>query len=486
MRRPPPSTRRGSGLRAVGLIVWIAGAALAEEPAAAKPRGWSSAPSLSWTSGDHRLDLGASSRLRVESWDAFADDAESYSGTRTRVRAQYGWRGRVFLAAEVQDVRLHGLDDDGTGALATYRNANDGDSHVAGTGFRQLYAELRPSETSFVRLGRQELLLGPEVMYPEPDWKYLKNARLGQRLVGSVGWSHAERMTDGATLGWDLGKHHLFGFAGRPVQGVFAVDDAYETLSRVRLTGGSWTVKRGTLMPDSELGLFALAYEDGREVSNGGLPDDVDVWTLGAHCLGVYPLGKGKLDALFWLAAQGGDYDDLDHSAHAWLAELGYQLPALPGKPWLRAGVNAASGDGDPADGDHETFFNLLPTNHLYYGFADQLAFQNLVNPFVQLRLAPHPKLALNAFVHWFRLEDDADLRYAGTGAFDHNAFGYPGAPSRGYQHVGREYDLVATLTPHSAVSLELGLSWLEGGAIYAPSESQNLRFAYALVEVKY
>ena len=66
--------------------------------------------------------------------------------------------------------------------------------------------------------------------------------------------------------------------------------------------------------------------------------------------------------------------------------------------------MNAASGDGDPADGDHHTFFNVLPSNHPYYGFADQLAFQNLIDAFLQLRLAPDPRLALNLFVHWFRL----------------------------------------------------------------------------------
>jgi hypothetical protein len=128
----------------------------------------------------------------------------------------------------------------------------------------------------------------------------------------------------------------------------------------------------------------------------------------------------------------------------------------------------------------------VLPTNHLYYGFADQLAFQNLTNPFVQLRLAPHPKLALNAFVHWFRLSEDSDARYAGTGAFDYGAFGYPAQASRGYQHVGVEYDVVATIALHRALTLELGMSWLDGGALFRPSASSNLTFAYASIEVKY
>jgi hypothetical protein len=63
------------------------------------------------------------------------------------------------------------------------------------------------------------------------------------------------------------------------------------------------------------------------------------------------------------------------------------------------------------------TAFNLLPTNHLYYGLADQAAFQNLIKPFVQLRLAPHPKVSLNLFAHWLELAKRNDARYTGSGA---------------------------------------------------------------------
>jgi hypothetical protein len=464
------------------LVVTLICVMRASGAGAADPDGWT------YKSGDHRLDLGGAARLRYESWDAFAPATDAFTASRTRVRAQYGFRGRM-LFGELQDVRLHGMDEapGGSGALVTYRNANGGDGRAGELGVRQLFAEFRPTETSFLRVGRQELKLGPEVLYPEPDWRYLKTARLGERLIGSVGWSHAERMVDGASGGWDLGKHYVFGFAASAAQGVFSVDDAYQRLPDVRFAGGSWTLERGTLAPNSELSLFAVGYEDERSIRDGGLPDDVRVWTAGAHWLGIHPLGPGKVDALFWLAGQTGDFNDLDHTAYAWLAEVGYQLPQLPAKPWLRAGVNLASGDGDATDGDHETFFNLLPTNHLYYGFADQLAFQNLINSFVQVRLAPHPKLALNAFVHWLRLEDDFDGRYAGTGAFDEQVFGYPmQANPRGRQHVGVEYDLVATLTPHRAVTVELGVSVLDGGALFNPSASRHLAFFYTMVEVKY
>ena len=122
-----------------------------------------------------------------------------------------------------------------------------------------------------------------------------------------------------------------------------------------------------------------------------------------------------------------------------------------------RAGVNVGSGDADPTDGDHQTFFNVLPSNHIYYGFADQIDLPNLVDPFVQLRLTPHPMLALNLFAHWFRLTRDSDSRYSGTAVFNKDSFGFTAQPSRGFTHVGREYDAVATITPHRALALEVG-----------------------------
>ena len=268
--------------------------------------GLHTAPSLYWMSGDHRVDVGAALRLRTELWDAFADDTEGFTGLRTRLRLQYAWKGRLAVAAELQDVRLWGMDPDGSGALANYRNANDGRRSASGTDLRILYVEAKPTATSFLRVGRQEVKLGVEVLYPEPDWRYLKAFRIGERILGGVGWSQEERAGDGIVADWDTGAHYLHAFAARPTTGVFAVETAYRPLRDVRYAGGSWTVKRGSWLPDTELGVFGLAYEDERDPDEGGLAHGLQVYTLGAHWLGVYALGPGKLDAVLWGAGQFG------------------------------------------------------------------------------------------------------------------------------------------------------------------------------------
>ena len=482
---------RSRGCTLVVALLLFAGHATAQaQPAAATPPapppdGLHASPSLYWKDGPHRLDLGFSARVRSEAWDAFSatnPDTDWYTGTRLRFSLRYAYAQKLALYVEGQDTSVHGLDADLPAPVRNYYTTSGLDSSTRGTSLRQAWIELRPIEKLALRAGRQDIKLGGEVSYAEPNWKYLKAARLGERLVGTVGWTHGERSNDGGTLSYDAGGHFVYAFAARPTTGVWDVDSSYHPQHGLVYGGAAWTVKRGEWLQNTELGLFAIAYDDERTPANGGLAESALVYTFGASWLGVYSLGAGQFDALAWIAGQAGDYDGRDHSAYAGIFEAGYQLPALLAKPWLRAGVNFASGDGDPTDGEHHTFFNLLPTNHLYYGFADQLAFQNLKNLFVQLRLSPHEKLQLNAFIHYFSLMDENDARYFGTGAFSSKSFGYVSSPSGGARTVGVEYDLVTTLALHKSVALELGISHLEAGRVLPG----DVEFGYLSLEFKY
>ncbi|HVH20708.1 MAG TPA: nitrite reductase large subunit NirB [Myxococcota bacterium] len=488
VKLPPPSrlARMLAGIVGALLFAFAPGAARAQEAPAPPPDGFHATPSLFWKSGDHRIDLGASFRARGEAWRAFVDDTEWYTGLRTRVRAQYGFQQKYFAVAEFQNVELLGMNEDGTGAMATYRSANKSGDNASGNDLRALYVEGRFPWNSFARIGRQDIKLGHEVLYSEPNWRYLKTARLGERLVGTVGWSQVERAFDGLAGAVEYAGVQLYGFAAQPTTGVFDAESAYSNQNNITVGGAVLTVKRGTLLETGEFGLFGLGHADERPVHEGGLADGLQVGTLGAHWLGVQPLGPGQLDTLVWAAVQFGEYNSQDHRAGAGIVEVGYQLPDVFAKPWLRGGINAASGDHNPDDNDHRTFFNMLPTNHLYYGFADQLSFQNLVNPFVQMRLAPHPMLALNFFVHWFWKSDEDDLRYAGTGAFDKSSFGFPGTATPGQTRIGTEYDVVATFTPHRVATFEVGYSHLDGGAMYRTSADRDLDFFYASAELRY
>jgi hypothetical protein len=470
--------------RSIVAGAWIA--ALASVAHAQAPDGFRTTPNLGWKSGDHRVDLGFALRARSEYWDSFSDDEDVFTGLKTRLKLQYAFREQAIATVEGQYIQLLDMDRTASGAELVYRNANDMRHDAGQLQLRQAHLEWRPIPAFGIRGGRQDVKLGAEVAYTEPDWKYLKTSRLAERLIGTVGWSQVERATDAVTAWYDFGGQRVDGFAGRPTTGVFEVDKGMRPLHDIQYGGGSWTVKRGTWLDDTELSLFGLVYDDDRAPSDGGLADGLTVYTTGASWLGVYELGPGRLDALLWVAGQWGHYNGDDQRAAAGIAELGYQMPDWFAKPWLRLGVNVASGDGDPTDDDHETFFNLLPTNHLYYGFADQLAFANLIDSFVQLRLAPHPKLWVNLFVHWFELMSRDDFRYSGTGAFERDSFGFPTQNTAGQSDVGIEYDAVVGVALHRTTTLEFGFSWLDGGDVFRTRPDRDTFFAYASFEFKY
>jgi hypothetical protein len=444
-------------------------------------------PSIGCVWGEHHVDLSLTTRLRAEYWRARTSSSDIFYAARTRIGLEYSYGHLLTLFGEFQDARIYDLASDSSGAGALYRAFANGRNHTDSQRIRQLWLDVKPIEGLGIRIGRQDINLGTEVMYPEANWKYVKIKRGSQRLVGTVGWTHAERSNDAIAISYDTGGgHHLYAFAAQPTTGVFDVRDAYQRQPDITYGGLSWTVKRDAWLPHTELRLFGLIYDDKRSPGDGGLPNSVTVYTGGASIIGFYPLGPGTLDLLAWGAYQFGRFSRLDHSAGAAILEAGYQLPELPLKPWLRLGVSYASGDGDPLDGDHHTFFNVLPTNHLYYGFADQWAFQNLVDWFAQLMLKPHDKVGINLMLHQFYLANDDDARYFGTGAFNQKVFGYGAQPSRGYQAGATEIDAVASYSFNRHFSIEGGYALMWGRGIFNTSNNTDVSFGYLQLTLKY
>ncbi|HEX2202933.1 MAG TPA: alginate export family protein [Longimicrobium sp.] len=207
--------------------------------------------------------------------------------------------------------------------------------------------------------------------------------------------------------------------------------------------------------------------------------DDVSVTTVGAHLVHVFRTGAGDEDVLLWGALQGGAWESLDHRAGAFAAEAGLQprLPAL--RPWLRAGYFQSSGDDDAADGEHGTFFQVLPTLRIYARFP----FYNLMNvrdAFATLVLRPDPRVTVRGDAHALRLSERADLWYSGGGAFEDETFGYAGRPSGGSDDLATLFDVGADFRLTSYITLSGYLGVARGGevieAIYPGGDG---RFVY-------
>lgn len=498
---PAPLLGRGmSTIRArrkLARLATLAGVVAVCLGAANEPDGLHAKPHLGVRSGDHHADLRLEFRYRYEDWKAFAPHWSDFHGVRTRFALDYRYADRLRVFAQGQQTAVMGLASDASGAGRLYR-ANNGDNNTAGSVRpSQLFAELTPTPETSILLGRSYLNVGTSFSYAEPHWRFLRLKRLSQRLVGAVDWTQGARAADGVSARLAYRGHRLHAFAAQPTTGVFVVDEhAYKRQKDVLFAGLHWTAERGTLLQNTELGGFFIAYRDDRDPAEvAGLFGEIELYTLGGSWLGVYPLGPGRVDALLWAAIQVGDYEDIgptsgvrtrDQLAGAVVAEFGYQLPEVWSRPWLRAGVNWGSGDGDPNDDERHTFFNLLPTNHLYYGYADQLALQNLVDLLFQLKLEPHPRVGIELTFHRFWLHDDDDFRWAGTGAFSRRNLGYARSPSNGSSDVGRELDVIAELKLAPGVVLSGGFARLWGGDVFDGQRRRDVRFGYVQLAFSY
>lgn len=346
---------------------------------------------------------------------------------------------------------VYGLPDDavalpggalGTGALyfAEHPRTVQSDVHL-----KQLSLSLKPALLHVPGLsvtgGRFEFSDGLEYRTGDATFDFLKTARISQRLLGPFDFAHATRNFDGGTVVYDNPALNVTAAAAHPTQGGFNVD-AQETINGIDVVYGALTAKRRTLLPGTEARLFYLYYRDARTVQ---VVDDrpaalrpflnargLEIHSVGSHALTVLPLGPGAADGLVWGVYQFGDWTDQAQDAFAVAAEAGYQWTRVALQPWLRAGYFRGSGDADPHDRTHGTFFNVLPTARLYANFP----FYNLMNlqdSFGQLILTPTRATRLRVDYHHLELSEPADLFYSGAGPQDRTGnFGYAGRASNG------------------------------------------------------
>src|SRR5690606_29408226 len=172
------------------------------------------------------------------------------------------------------------------------------------------------------------------------------------RLIGGAEWTMFERAFDGVRLdyagaGWSGHASYVL-----PTQGAFE-ESANPTLTRVRIASAAWGLEG--------LQLFAHHYRDTRGVA--ARPDntgrrarrvDVSVQTLGGSLE-----WEGPADVRVWAAGQRGRWFGDAHRAFSASIEGGYRWSSVRWKPQARAGFLWASGDDDPGDAVHGTFFPM-------------------------------------------------------------------------------------------------------------------------------
>ena len=448
------------------------------------------------------VTVSGSLRTRLETWDWFGDDpgtTYTYPGTLLRigasqVRTSYDWNLEIsaplLFALPVQPAWAGPA-----GLGANYFVANNRRRTAVGLFAKQGYVRLKrlgSVEGQSLKVGRLEFFDGAEGTPTHETLAALKRDRVAARLLANFGFTHVQRSLDGVQYALDRPTLNVTALAARPTRGVFQVDGWGEL--NIAVLYGAVTRESGGRSNAAEWRLFGLEYRDARsgvvKVDNRPLAvrqsdlGHVNVATLGGHYMRAVTGERGTMDVLFWGSAQIGSWGDLSQQAGAFAVEAGWQ-PKAPLSPWIRGGFDYASGDGDPNDTIHGTFFQVLPTPRLYARFP----FFNLMNSadvFGALVLRASKRVSSRVDVHSIRVADGNDLWYQGGGAFQQATFGYIGQPVGGRRALATLVDASVDLALSTRLALGVYAAHAAGGPssalTYQTNNAATLAYAEFLV----
>ncbi len=325
--------------------------------------------------------------------------------------------------------------------------------------FRQAYIELGTDKGLSLKVGRQLLTYGDE------------------RIIGPLEWNNFSRTWDAAKLHYAADKWWLDGFAASLVS---IADDKInrsdlfdnEGLGRNQMLSGLYFST--TALDFQTTDLYALylheSYKEG----------DSDFATFGTRWKSTAgKFGPWDYDAEF--AAQTGDVKGKDLASFAGHVGGGYTLVG-DWKPRLGLEYNYGTGDGNAKDGEVNTFQNLYPTNHLYYGYMDVFSWQNMQNVAASLKITPSKKVTAKLDYHLFWLEDTNDAWYRANGT----AQVRPITPSAS-NFAGSELDLTVTYAPKKWLSFQAGYSHFFAGSYLSDTgASSDADFGYVQATIKF
>jgi hypothetical protein len=446
-------------------------------------------------------------RGRGEGWNWFLGDTRAryaFGDSLLRLRlAQH--RRRFDWQIEVAQPTLYNLPTNAftpvtnfpVGLGATYFAANGNQQNVAGLFVKQAFISIPGIDRNHgtLRVGRFAFSEGTEKSPRDRDLAWLQQQRIAHRLIGDSYWTDIGRSLDGVHFSSDMReKTNLTFVAGRATRGVWQTDGQGEM--DVDILYAAYTREFPTSRTDSQLRVFAFGYHDGRtaikvdnrpEAVRAADMGNIRIGTFGVNYAIVTPLPRvGKWDLVVWGAQQIGQWGSLSHRANSGLVEIGWRPPLKWLHPWLRAGAFFASGDGNPDDSKHATFFQPLPTQQQYA----RLPFYTLMNSedySGQLILQPTRKLTLRSEIHKVKLHSVKDEWYLGSGAFQNTSFGYDALPDNGHRGLGNYLDFNADyqMSPRLALRYYIGALSGKGAETDRPA-GRKAGFTYLVVAYRF
>jgi len=325
---------------------------------------------------------------------------------------------------------------------------------------RQGYIELgNPKKGLSGKIGRQLFLYGDE------------------RLIGPLDWTNLGRTFDAVRLHYQGDKWWVDAFASSVVRfrdGSFNESDWLDSDdTRDQFFSGVYfsTTAIGKQTTD-----FYILHLD--EEFAGG---DTSFVTLGTRMKST-PGAFNGWDYETEMAYQTGDVRGNDLEAFAGHWGGGYTFPNCPWKPRVGVEYNYGTGDSNAADGEVETFQNLFPTNHKFYGYMDVFSWQNMHNAAITLSATPTKKLTARLDYHLFWIADTNDGWYRANGTtlvrpINNTADSFAGS----------EFDLTLIYKACKNLTLQAGYShFFAGEFLEATGASDDADFGYVSAQIDF
>ena len=445
----------------------------------------------------HRVKVLIYDRTRVDAWQWFA--APPYASTngygesllRLGVAQQlHHWDWLLELSQpSILDAPSDAVSANPAqgqlGLGGTYYAANGNNNWPAAAFLKQGFIRYDGAGKA-LRVGRYEFFDGAETRPANATLAWLQENRVSSRLISNFGFSAAQRSLDAVDGYWNAGTWNVTALAARSDQGVFNMNGNPELNVDVQYLALTHSQAHQRVLWRA----FAIGYHDGRtgvvKTDNRPLPvraadhKNIRIGTYGGNITTVVPGGPGQFDFLFWGVLQNGQWGTQGQSSGAAALEGGYQLKVRTA-PWLRGGWFRSTGDNNPNNNTHSTFFQLLPTPRLYA----RVPFYNLMNntdSFVQLMDHPVRRVAVRSDLHWLQLTSGRDFWYQGGGAFDNKVFGYVGRPGNGLTSFANVADISADWRTTKNINLNFYYGYVQGksviAAIYPTDRTMQFGFA--------
>lgn len=309
---------------------------------------------------------------------------------------------------------------------------------------------------AYVRVGRQEMLFG------------------SQRLISTLDWSNTRRAFQGVRGFRQGDKFDVDLFYVRPVPPLASqLDSADKNLNFY----GAWTTYRAK--PGYFFDFYYLALENNNRVTQQAIERaPFTVHTLGTRYAGDREGFLWDGEAMLQLGQRGSQ----EILAGATSAGLGYNFRHAPMNPTVWAYYDWASGDKNPGEGKFNTFNQLFPFGHYYFGWVDQVGRQNIQDLSAYLYLYPTKWLTVNAQYHHFWLAESRDALYNAAGvAIRRSATGSAG------NDVGNEVDFIFNVHLDLHSNVLFGYSKLFGGRFLEETgPATNTDLLYVMYNVRW